>query len=88
MVNGGQLIQLSHREFDLLLALVDARGAVIKRNDLLDQVWGADWIGDTRTLDVHIRWLREKLEADPSRPLLLLTVRNVGYRLVGADELL
>ena len=88
VVNGGQLIQLSHREFDLLLALVDARGAVIKRNDLLDQVWGADWIGDTRTLDVHIRWLREKLEADPSRPLLLLTVRNVGYRLVGADELL
>ena len=71
-----------------MLALVDARGAVIKRNDLLDQVWGADWIGDTRTLDVHIRWLREKLEADPSRPLLLLTVRNVGYRLVGADELL
>lgn len=87
VVNDGQIIQLSHREFDLLLALLDARGAVIKRNDLLDLVWGADWIGDTRTLDVHIRWLREKLEADPSRPLLLLTVRNVGYRLVSADEL-
>lgn len=87
VVNDGQLVQLSHREFDLLLALVDAHGAVIKRNDLLDLVWGVDWIGDTRTLDVHIRWLREKLEADPSRPLLLLTVRNVGYRLVSADEI-
>jgi len=87
VVNDGQIVQLSHREFDLLLALVDAQGAVIKRNDLLDQVWGEAWIGDTRTLDVHIRWLREKLERDPSHPHLLLTVRNVGYRLVSADEL-
>jgi DNA-binding response OmpR family regulator len=50
-------------------------------------VWGEAWFGDPRTLDVHIRWLREKLEADPGAPRLLLTVRGVGYRLVTPDEL-
>ncbi len=86
MVNG-ETIQLSHREYDLLLALIEANGAVIKRGDLLDQVWGQEWIGDPRTLDVHVRWLREKIEADPSNPSLLLTVRGTGYRIVSADEL-
>ena len=78
---------LSHREYDLLLALLEANGAVLKRGDLLDKVWGEEWVGDPRTLDVHIRWLREKLEEDPSRPQLIRTVRGVGYRLVSADEL-
>jgi DNA-binding response OmpR family regulator len=71
----------------LLLALRAANGAVVPRGDLLDQVWGEAWIGDPRTLDVHIRWLREKLEADPGAPQLILTVRGVGYRLVTPDEL-
>ncbi len=81
------LINLTQREYDLLLALRSANGAVVARGDLLDQVWGEAWIGDPRTLDVHIRWLREKLETDPGAPQLILTVRGVGYRLVTPDEL-
>jgi len=80
-------VPLSPREFDLLLALLNAQGAVVKRNDLLDLVWGEQWIGNPRTLDVHIRWLREKLESDPANPALILTVRGVGYRMVTPGEL-
>jgi len=83
----GVLVNLTQREYALLLALRAANGAVVPRGDLLDQVWGEAWIGDPRTLDVHIRWLREKLEADPGAPQLILTVRGVGYRLVTPDEL-
>lgn len=83
----GHPVSLSHREFDLLLVLIEANGAVVKRGDLLDLVWGQEWIGDPRTLDVHVRWLREKIEADPGNPVLLLTVRSIGYRLVSADEI-
>lgn len=82
-----EVVALSQREYDLLMALLDADGAVIKRGELLDQVWGEAWIGDPRTLDVHIRWLREKLEADPANPQLILTVRGVGYRMISLDEL-
>lgn len=82
----GQPVALSQREYDLLMALLDANGGVMKRGELLDQVWGEEWIGDPRTLDVHIRWLREKLEEDPALPHLILTVRGVGYRLIAADE--
>jgi DNA-binding response OmpR family regulator len=60
---------------------------VARRDDLLDQVWGETWVGDPRTVDVHIRWLREKLEEDPGAPQLILTVRGVGYRLVSASEI-
>ncbi len=84
--NGAQ-VPLSQREYDLLVALQEADGAVVKRGDLLDQVWGEEWIGDPRTLDVHMRWLREKLEDEPGAPRLLLTVRGVGYRLVTAAEI-
>lgn len=83
----GEAVHLSFREFELLAALLAARGAVVERNQLLDRVWGQDWVGDPRTLDVHVRWLREKLEDEPGRPRLLLTVRNVGYRLVTEEEL-
>ena len=55
-------------------------GLVFNRDQLLSQVWGYDFAGDSRTVDVHIRWLREKIEADPSRPVLIETVRGVGYR--------
>ena len=78
---------LSQREYDLLMALLEAEGAVVQRGDLLDRVWGEEWIGDPRTLDVHIRWLRAKLEVEPGAPRLFLTVRGVGYRLVTDDEL-
>lgn len=83
----GEPVHLSFREFELLAALLRAKGAVVERARLLDAVWGADWIGDPRTLDVHIRWLREKLEDQPGEPRLFHTVRNVGYRLVTAEEL-
>jgi DNA-binding response OmpR family regulator len=83
----GEVVTLSQREYDVLLALIDGHGSVIPRGDLLDQVWGEKWVGDPRTLDVHIRWLREKLEDEASSPRLLITVRGVGYRLVSPDEL-
>lgn len=86
VLRSGQLLGLTQREFDLLAALLAAQGAVVSRSALLDRVWGESWFGDSRTLDVHIRWLREKLEQDPSQPALILTVRGVGYRLVSPDE--
>jgi len=84
----GQLVELRQREFDLLCALMENAGKAVPRHELLDQVWGEDWIGDPRTLDVHIRWLREKLEDDPSSPRYIQTVRGYGYRFVDPDATL
>ncbi|MFQ6058703.1 MAG: response regulator [Anaerolineae bacterium] len=78
----GNLIELRQREFDLLCALMEKVGQAIPRHELLDRVWGEGWIGDPRTLDVHIRWLREKVEDDPSTPRYIQTVRGYGYRFV------
>lgn len=82
----GQVIELSAREFDLLVALMERAGQAQARQELLDRVWGAEWIGDPRTLDVHIRWLREKIEDDPSAPRCIETVRGFGYRFAKRDE--
>ena len=79
----GHEVKLSHKEFDLLAALVRNKGAVLSRDLLLEQVWGFDHIGDDRTVDVHVRWLREKIEASPSEPQRIVTVRGVGYRFEG-----
>lgn len=76
----GQPVELTQREFDLLSALMAHAGQAVARHDLLDEVWGQDWVGDPRTLDVHIRWLREKIEAEPSEPRYIQTVRGYGYR--------
>jgi DNA-binding response OmpR family regulator len=81
-----ETVPLSPREFDLLIALTDARGAAVERAKLLDTVWGDEWVGDPRTLDVHVRWLREKLEDNPSDPQWIATVRGVGYRLRTQQE--
>jgi len=78
-------LQLRYKEFELLSLLLSRAGDVVTRAELFDKIWGTDWLGDTRTLDVHIRWLREKIEADPSQPRYIQTVRGVGYRLVVAD---
>ena len=78
-----QELRLAHKEFDLLAELMRHKGAVLSRDLLLNQVWGYDYIGDSHTVDVHIRWLREKIEADPSQPVRLTTVRGVGYRFEG-----
>jgi DNA-binding response OmpR family regulator len=80
---GEREIKLSHKEFDLLSVLVRNKGAVLSRDLLLEQVWGYDRVGDDRTVDVHVRWLREKIEADPSDPQRIVTVRGVGYRFEG-----
>lgn len=76
-------IELPARLFELLAYMVRNRGLVLTRGRLLQHVWGYDYEGDTRTVDVHIRWLREKIEDDPASPQLLLTVRGVGYRFRG-----
>ncbi len=76
----GKTLSLSHKEFDLLAELVRNRGAVLSRDLLLTKVWGYDYTGGTRTVDVHIRWLREKIEKDPSYPRHILTIRGIGYR--------
>jgi DNA-binding response OmpR family regulator len=76
----GRSLDLRPREFDLLAFLASRPGRVYSRDQLLQEVWGFDYIGDTRTVDVHIRWLRMKIEDEPSRPRLLQTVRGVGYR--------
>jgi DNA-binding response OmpR family regulator len=78
-----QELKLTHREFDLLAELMRNQGAVLSRDLLLTRVWGYDYIGDSHTVDVHIRWLREKIEADPSTPQRITTVRGVGYRFEG-----
>ena len=75
----GQVLELQPKQFDLLVYLVRNRGTVLTRDQLLHNVWGYDYAGDTRTVDVHIRWLREKLEEDPASPKLIQTVRGVGY---------
>ncbi len=84
---GGQELQLSAREFDLLSILIRNSGRALSREELLAQVWGEDWIGDPRTLDVHVRWIRIKIEEDPAVPAYLQTVRGHGYRFAGPEEL-
>jgi DNA-binding response OmpR family regulator len=75
-----EALDLKPREFDLLVLLMSNRGKVYTRNEILDRVWGQDYIGDPRTVDVHIRWLREKVEPDPGSPQMIVTIRGVGYR--------
>ncbi|GAA1691313.1 two-component sensory transduction protein RegX [Microcella alkalica] len=78
-VNGRE-IAMPLKEFELLELLLRNAGRVLTRGQLIDRVWGADYFGDTKTLDVHVKRIRSKIEADPSNPQLLLTVRGLGYR--------
>ncbi|WP_029215226.1 response regulator transcription factor [Kallotenue papyrolyticum] len=77
---GQQELTLSAKEFDLLACLMRHRGLALSRDLLLERVWGYDFLGDSRTVDVHVRWLREKIEPDPSQPIYIHTVRGTGYR--------
>ncbi len=79
----GERVELTPKEFDLLAELIRHKGAVLTRDLLLQRVWGYDFNGDTRTVDVHIRGLREKVEQDPSNPVRIETVRGIGYRFAG-----
>ncbi|MFO8036947.1 MAG: response regulator transcription factor [Anaerolineales bacterium] len=78
-----QKLSLKPKEYDLLYYLVQHRGHVLSRDRILEKVWGWDFHGESRTVDVHIRWLRKKIEEDPSNPQKILTVRGVGYRFEG-----
>jgi DNA-binding response OmpR family regulator len=80
---GDEEIKLSNKEFDLLVELMRNKGVVLSRDLILTKVWGYDYFVDIRTVDVHIRWLREKIEADASSPQRIATVRGVGYRFEG-----
>jgi len=82
----GQTGQLPLKEFELLEVLLRNAGRVLTRGQLIDRVWGADYVGDTKTLDVHIKRLRAKIELDPARPRCILTVRGLGYKFDPADE--
>jgi two-component system, OmpR family, response regulator len=79
----GRSLDLTPKEFDFLLFLAMNKGLVFSREQLLEKVWGFDYSGDTRTVDVHVRYLREKIETDPANPVHLITVRGVGYKLEG-----
>ncbi len=79
----GDAITLPLKEFDLLEYLMRNSGRVLTRGQLIDRVWGADYVGDTKTLDVHVKRLRSKIEADPANPVHLVTVRGLGYKLEG-----
>lgn len=79
----GAALELTPKEFELLLFLARNKGFVFSREQLLDKVWGYDYAGETRTVDVHIRWLRQKIETDPAKPRRLVTVRGTGYKLEG-----
>ncbi len=82
MVNDKPLV-LKPKEYDLLLYLARHRGHVLSREQILKEVWGWDYFGDSRTVDVHIRWLREKIEVNPAEPKRIITIRSVGYRFEG-----
>src|SRR5688572_10705333 len=77
----GAIVALPLKEFDLLEFLLRNAGRVLTRGQLIDRVWGSDYVGDTKTLDVHVKRLRAKLEPDPANPKYLLTVRGLGYKL-------
>jgi DNA-binding response OmpR family regulator len=79
LLRDGQPVSLTPRAFDLLAFLVRNRGQVLTREQLLEQVWGYDFAGETRTVDVHVHWLRQIIEVDPAQPVLLETLRGVGY---------
>lgn len=80
---GDKQVELTRMQFNLLSLLVQNAGRAFSRNEILNEVWGEEWIGDQRTVDVHVRWVREKIEDDPGDPQRLVTVRGFGYRFDG-----
>jgi DNA-binding response OmpR family regulator len=83
---GGQPLDLTRREFDLLHTLLQHAGQVLSTQDLLANVWGAEYVGEPQVVYVHIRWLREKLEAVPEKPERIVTVHGVGYKLIPKED--
>ena len=83
-VDGGR-VPMPLKEFELLELLLRNSGRVLTRAQLIDRIWGSDYVGDTKTLDVHVKRVRAKIEQDPANPRLLLTIRGLGYKLVDDD---
>lgn len=86
VVKNGVNIDLTAREFDLLYVLMESPGRVFTRDTLLNQVWDTEYFGDTRTVDVHIRYLRQKIEDDDANPVYIKTIRGVGYSFADSEE--
>lgn len=87
ILRNGKIYSLTPKEFKLLHLLIQNQNQVLSRKTIMQKVWETDYMGDTRTLDVHIRWIREKTEKNPSKPQHLITIRGVGYRFItGADS--
>ena len=87
VTKGDEPIELAAKEFDLLHMLMANAGQVVRREEIMDEVWDPHWFGPTKTLDVHISWLRKKLEDDPAEPRFITTVRGVGFRFAGPEDL-
>ena len=86
VTRAGEPVELSAREFDLLHLLMANAGQVLRRERIMDEVWDPHWFGSTKTLDVHISWLRKKLGDDPSNPRYIATIRGVGFRFAAPEE--
>jgi two-component system, OmpR family, response regulator RegX3 len=82
----GQPVELAAKEFDLLQMLMASAGQVLRREQIMDEVWDPHWFGPTKTLDVHISWLRKKIEDDPADPRYITTVRGVGFRFLAPED--
>jgi DNA-binding response OmpR family regulator len=87
VTKAGKGVELAAREFDLLQMLMANAGEALRRERIMDEVWDPHWFGPTKTLDVHISWLRKKLEDDPARPRYITTIRGIGFRFVSDEEL-
>jgi DNA-binding response OmpR family regulator len=86
LTKAGEPVELAAKEFDLLNMLMTNAGQVLRREEIMDEVWDPHWFGPTKTLDVHISWLRKKIEDDPSEPRYITTIRGVGFRFLAPDE--
>ncbi|MFN8453724.1 MAG: response regulator transcription factor [Anaerolineae bacterium] len=82
VLRDSQVYSLTPKEFKLLCLLVQHHDQILSRKTIMQEVWETNYLGDTRTLDVHIRWIREKIEENPSRPVRLMTIRGLGYRFI------
>ena len=87
VMKSGKLVDLTMKEFDLMTSLMLCKGRVLNRDQLMEKVWDVEFCGDARTVDVHIRYLRQKIEKQAENPRYILTVRGVGYRFASEDEL-
>jgi two-component system, OmpR family, response regulator RegX3 len=86
VAKGEQPVELAAKEFDLLQMLMASAGQVLRREQIMDEVWDPHWFGPTKTLDVHISWLRKKIEDDPANPRFITTVRGVGFRFLAPED--